>query len=392
MRRFVAILACLLSGAAAADTRPMIVDAAWDTRPHIDGLRDAGVMVVGRYLARCPQPERQLPQKRLIDQGPVTDPDSEVRRLLDNGFAILSIYQYNNDSRFKFQGKDKNGKPLKDAACRDAIRARTPSQEARLDAGAAVIQAKALGQPKGSAIYFGVDIAFSKADRETRKNLLEYMREVRKMVRRAGYRLGAYGNGDALRLLTDGKLVDHTWISASRAFPGTTEFHNSGDWHVFQKGVNLEWFAGRPGGCRHGLPLDTNIKNARFADLPLGFWRREGPIRLPPARTREIFGTHRFSCDGDARIRRTARSGPGDTIDRTRVCRRGRATAHRKTIDFANAVRLGRRAGSLVEVDYDHDGTMDGWTSMSNLTPDFAKKPAWIFDARQRSAARCPST
>ncbi|MEM7694649.1 MAG: DUF1906 domain-containing protein [Pseudomonadota bacterium] len=389
--RLIALAAALAASlsAAMADTRPMIIDAAWDTRPYIDGLRDAGVMVVGRYLARCPQPERFLPEKRLIDQGPVSDPRSEVRRLLDNGFAILSIYQYNNDSKFKFQGRDKNGKPLKDAACRETTRARTPTDEARLDAKAAVTQAKALGQPAGSAIYFGVDIAFSAADRETRKNLLEYMREVRKMVRRAGYQLGAYGNGDALRLLLNEKLIEHAWISASRAYPGTTGFHNSGDWHFFQHGVNLEWFTGRPGACRPGLSMDTNIKNAKFADRPLGFWRREGTVRLPPARTREIFAAHRFACDGDARIRRSAQSGPRDTIASTRMCARGREARHRATIDFANAARLGRRSGSLVEVDYNHDGVMDGWTAMSNLTRDFATKPAWIFNRGQRTAARC---
>ncbi|MEO1105402.1 MAG: DUF1906 domain-containing protein, partial [Pseudomonadota bacterium] len=306
---------------AAAETRAAIMDTAWDTRPFHDEMRKAGIQVVGRYLARCPQPERNIPEKRLIDQGPLSDRSSEVRMLLDGGFAILSIYQYNNDSKNKFLGRDRDGKPLPDANCRATNRSRTPTAEAELDAKAAVSQARALGQPAGSAIYFGVDIAFSAGDATTRKAMVEYFQAVRRIMRRAGFQLGAYGNGDALKVLQAEKLIDHAWLSASRAYPGTTAFHNSGEWHFFQNGVNLEFFTGKPGACRHGLPLDVNVKNAKFADRPLGFWRREGTVRLAPRRTRAVFNARRFACDGDARIRRNANSGPRDLLSATRRCR-----------------------------------------------------------------------
>ncbi|MEM9220907.1 MAG: DUF1906 domain-containing protein [Pseudomonadota bacterium] len=374
---------------AEAETRAAVMDTAWDTRPFLDEMRASGIQVVGRYLARCPQPERHIPQKRLIDQGPLSDSSSEVRRLLDGGFAILSIYQYNNDSKNKFRGRDRDGKPLPDRDCKPTSRARTPEGEAELDATAAVKQAKALGQPAGSAIYFGVDIAFNASDSETRKAMLTYMKKVRQIVRRAGFQLGAYGNGDALRVLQSEKLIDHAWLSASRAYPGTSDFHNSGKWHLFQNGVNLEFFTGSPGACRRGLPLDVNVKNAAFADRPLGFWRREGPVRLAPKRTRAVFKARRFACDGDARIRRNANSGPRDLLSSESRCRGNRAIPHPKTVDFANSARIGRRSGDLVEVDYDDDGTFDGWTSRSNLTSSFAQKPQWIFSKSARSGARC---
>jgi hypothetical protein len=219
--------------------------------------------------------------------------------------------------------------------------------------------------------------------------MVEYFREVSRILGRAPYRLGAYGNGDALEVLLDEDLIDYAWISASRAFPGSTRFHNSGRWHFFQNRVNLEWFGGRPGACRPGLGLDTNIKNKRVKGEPLGFWTRRGVVIVPPERTQAIYDARRFACDGDSRIRRTERSGARDLVDAP-VCRGGRTVRHRTTIDYANTARLGRRAGSLVEVDYDDDGTFDGWTAVSNLTGSFGEKPEWIFDRNRRRRTRCP--
>ncbi len=377
------------SPGAARDARAAIIDAAWDTRDFIPQLRERGVEVVGRYYARCPQPERHIPSKRLIDQGPLSDPNSEVRRILDSGMAILSIYQYNNNSKNKFVGKDRNGKPLPDANCRATTQARTPADEGGLDARAAVEQAKAMGQPTGTTIFFGVDIAFSKTDIATQRAMVSYFEAIKGIMDRAGYILGAYGNGDALEVLQDKGLIRVAWLSASRAYPGSTAFHNTGRWHLFQSGVNLEWFGGSPGQCRHGLPLDVNVKNARFAKQALGFWTRRGLYQLPPERTRAIYVARRFACDGDARIRKNANSGAADLISSQSRCFGGRTVRHTDTVDYANATRIGSTRGSVVEVDYDDDGTFDGWTSTSNLTPNFNKKPEWMHSKAARNAASC---
>lgn len=384
------VLGLALGGSALADSRAMIIDTAWDTRPFIADMKRAGIEVVGRYLARCPQPERNIPEKRLIDQGAYGDRGSEVRQLLDSGFAILSIYQFNNDSKNKFLGRDRAGNPLPDGNCRDTPNHRSPREEAELDAKAAVEQARSLGQPAGSAIYFGVDIAFSASDTTTRKAMVEYFAEVRKVLRRGRYQLGAYGNGDALAVLRAEKLIDHSWLSASRAYPGSTAFHNTGEWQLFQSGVNLVFFGGAPGACKPGLPLDVNVKNKRFASRPLGFWTKKGTIRLSPRRTNEIFDARRFACDGDARLRKSANSGANDLLSATSRCMGNRTVRHAETIDYANATRVGRRSGDVVEVDYDDDGEFDGWTAVSNLTGSFATKPEWIHSRAARGAARCP--
>lgn len=390
--RLCAVIVALtgLAQTAQADTRAQIIDAAWDTRPFVRQLAANGVEVVGRYLARCPQPERGIPQKRLIDQGSPRERSSEVNAILDAGMAILSIYQYNNDSKNKFVGRDRDGNPLPDASCQPTRTPRSPAQEARLDANAAVAQAGILGQPLGSAIYFGVDIAFSASDSATRDAMVQYFRTVRAILKRAGFRLGAYGNGDALEVLEREGLIEFGWLSASRAYPGTSRYHNSGRWHLFQNQVNRVWFSGEPGACQGGLPLDTNVKNERFAGTSLGFWNRRGVAKLSPRRVRQIFRSRRFACDGAAVIRRTAQSGPGETIAGQARCVGRRQRQHDKTIDYANSVRLGRRSGNLVEVDYDEDGKFDGWTVTSNLTPSFSTKPEWIFQTSRRRAARCP--
>src|SRR5262245_19459955 len=84
---------------AADDGRIAIIDASENTTNHLARLKQAGVKIVGRYLARC----FQWPGKRIADS--VGTPNSEVHAILEHGFAVLSIYQYFNNSKYKFEGK-----------------------------------------------------------------------------------------------------------------------------------------------------------------------------------------------------------------------------------------------------------------------------------------------
>ncbi len=385
-----------LPGRVTAEDRIAIIDTAWDTRPYLDQLQARGVTVIGRYYARCSQAAMGLTEKRLIDQGLPDDPGSEVAQILSRGMAILSIYQYFNNSPAKFEGRSRAGDILPDAACRPTLQARGVSEEARLDAEAAVRQARRMGQPTGSAIYFGVDFALDARDGETRQRMVTYFQVVEEILSAEGYRLGAYGSGLAQTILRaartrDGQrpLIAFSWLSASRAFPGISAVHRSGEWHLFQNQVNREWF-GAPSGdgtCSPGLPIDTNVQNARHAD-DVGFWGADGGYHVPPRRTAAIEGARRFACNGDAIIRRTQASGVSDRM-RRHTCAGGRYDARPDRIDFANAVRLGAAHGELVEVDVDDDGVFDGWTWVGNLTADFGAKPDWIFERRARRNATC---
>lgn len=396
---FAAILAILLvttSAPARADTRIAIIDTAYDTRPFLDRLKDRGVVVIGRYYARCDQPEYGLTEKRMINQGRPSDPGSELAQIFAKGFAVLSIYQYYSNAPEKFRGQTRDGKALPDAACTWTGIARSAVEEAELDVKAALEQAQAVGQPRGTAIYFGVDFNFAEDDAETIDAIVAYFRVIKDHMDAAGYKTGAYGSGLALQTLRSARdvhgnvgLIDYSWISASRSFSRSSAFHRSGDWHLFQNQVDREWFGEPQGGsdCSHGLPLDTNVQNM-FQAPDIGFWRLEGPYVVPEDRTFDIFATRRFACDGDAIVRRH-RTSPVDDVIQATHCKGGQTVTVPPKIDFANAARVGDMTDALAQVDIDDDGTFDGWTRHGNLTGHFGYKPDWIFETARRNARTC---
>ena len=378
--------------------RIAIIDTSHNVTPHLPQLRAAGVKVIGRYLGRC----AQWRGKRLIDNGRAGGPGSEIDAILDHGFAVLSIYQYLSSSKYKFEGKsfDSRGRlfTLKDANCAKAASPpHSTKTEAELDSRAAIAQARALGQPANSASYFGVDFNFDRSDTATAKKMVEYFTVVNRNLRGAGYLVGAYGSGDALMLLTRQRLVDFTWLSASRSFGGSSAFHNSGQWHLFQNWTDTTWFARRAGGkCKGGLPLDTDIQNAAYAGQSIGFWTRQGPYAVPKARTLAIYNQRRFACNGDALIRATGALPPGPLASTDHCGRRyveceprlGRGLVAQ--ICYGNTARIGESNGVLVRVDYDDDGNFDGWTMIDNLSRSFGDKPTYIKDQAARRSAVCP--
>jgi hypothetical protein len=409
-RRLLEASACLVavlwatSGLAAGEVlgRVAIIDLAVDTRGNLDDLRNAGVKVIGRYFGRCPQ----WGGKRIIDGGAANDPLSEISLIL-NDFAVLSIYQYHSNSKYKFEGKGfdaDTGKTfvLKDASCKKpADPPHTAEQEATLDANAAVEQAKAVGQPPSTAIYFGIDFNFDKADTDTKRKLLSYFKIVSRVLKDAGYRVGAYGSGDALSFLKQQKpaLIDFAWLSASRAFSGSTAFHNSGEWHLFQNWTDIKWFTKmRDGKCvkQTGLHLDTDIQNEEYAKDFIGFWNRDGPYKVPEDRTIAIYDQHRFACNGDALVRASGQLPPGELASTVRCgrsyvkCEPKLARAVVAQICFGHTVRIGGGNDTLVQIDYDDDGEYDGWTRISSLTRSFAAKPMYISDDAKRRRAVCP--
>ena len=394
MKRFlVSVLFAALCTPARADPPPppVIIDTSVDTRSFLAQMRAAGVRVVGRYLARCPQPEFPgLEGKRLIDQGLPNDPRSEVAQLLANGFAILSIYQYYNGSAEKLSGQWR-GNSLPGADCRPAPPGgRSARDEARMDAEAAIRQARDLRQPQGSAIYFGMDFDYLPAadGGAMDARVIDYFTELNRHLPQAGYRIGVYGNGHVIGMLRDRGLADFGWISASAAFTGTSAYHNSGRWHLFQHEVDTEWFGHPSGaGCTKGMILDANLQNPATG-AQIGFWTASGPFAIPERDTKAIFDTRRLVCNGEAVVRRTEASDFRD-VTQAQFCRGGRLETLPPVARYATSVAIGRRSGNLVEVDVDDDGRMDGWTRADNLTTSFATKPAWIGGTAARVAAKC---
>ncbi len=380
-----------------AHSQIAIIDSAFDTRPYLNKLENAGVLVVGRYYARC----TQWWDKRLIDTVAGT-PDSrpfsksEIDMLKDMDFAILSIYQYYNNSAEKFDGKRRRGNrvvPLPGEDCAVPTTAgRSPEEEGRLDAEAAVSQAGKVGQPPGSAIYFGVDFDLPANTRQRNSvvaKMKRYFTEVKKIVNRAGYKMGSYGSGFANDVLKQSGLVDYTWMSPSAAHRGSIAYYRSNAWNLFQNTVEWHWFAGTSANCADrrwrasggsGMLLDTNVQNPQ-GPADIGFWRKNGVYTVPSSRTKKVFNTLRFVCDGTARIRN--RQGRNAEIS---ICRR-RARDPIDVLTHGWAVIIGDSDGDLIQFDVNNDGKFDGWTKALNLSGDFKDRPEWY---RNNSSVNCP--
>src|SRR6185437_5344732 len=109
-------------------------------------LAAQNVKVVVRFFARKPQPG--LREKVMASDGNMIDGVREPTILIRNGLSIVSLYQYRNNLPEKFL------KGLEDTGSAKA--------EVAADAKAALDQARLVGQPEGSAIYFGVDFNLTK--------------------------------------------------------------------------------------------------------------------------------------------------------------------------------------------------------------------------------------
>ncbi len=388
-----------------------IIDTAQRVTSHLDQLRNDGVKVVGRYYSRC----YQWAGKRLINMGRSNLLDDnkserleELNALLDGGFGILSIYQYRSNWVGKFFGRvrtrvrDNNGNHLfengryqytysniLDGNCSQKSTGHDAKTEALLDAAAAIAQAQYAGQPQGTAIYFGLDFNFGdRIDAEEESNILgdqvierdirseidarvlTYMRTVKAELAKHGYLLGVYGSGDAFNLLSNGldePIFDYSWIMASRSFSGTQEYHNSGNWNLFQNWTDLMRY--NP----DGLGLDTNIQNTNSVS-DIGFWDRTGTVVVDGSLSMEIFMSHRFVCDGRAWIRNAP------TLESSDIAQtedgKNRRLYHANTVNLTGeSVTIGGTI--LVEFDADDDGQADGWTNLGNLSANFAVKPKY---------------
>jgi hypothetical protein len=297
-------------------------------------LAAQNVKVVVRFFARKPQPG--LREKVMASDANMIDGVREPVILTRHGLSIVSLYQYRNNLPEKFV------KGLEDTGSARA--------EVMADAKAALDQAKLVGQPEGSAIYFGVDFNVSRA---TVDPVLEYFRAIRQTIGNH-YAIGIYGNGFVNRMLRQEKLAAYSWISASRSHEETVAFYNSGQWHLFQNQVDRRWF-GPPGKCATGLDVDTNLQNPNVSGI--GAW---GAGEVDSSRNQKIFEQRRFAI----RATPVESTGSGGCKSGSQVPRN------------AN-VRILAQSGAWTGVDVDEDGVADGQVRTSDLTASLTTMPPW---------------
>jgi hypothetical protein len=102
------------------------------------------------------------------------------------------------------------------------------------DAIAAHRQAKGIGQPPGSAIYFAVD--FNAQETDIWGAVDHYFRGVAAGLRAAArgapeYRVGVYGSGAVCDYLKRSRLAEYAWLSNATAWSGYDRF---ADWNIKQ--------------------------------------------------------------------------------------------------------------------------------------------------------------
>lgn len=168
------------SGAVAADT------SAISTPAFFDKMREVGVATIIRYYDHEAE---TLPGKTL------RRPEREA--IAGAGFSLAVVFQHRNNRITSF----------------------TPERGAQ-DAERSLDLASENGQPRKSAIYFGVDGPWG--DREL-PLVRAYFEQAAPRIRAAGYRVGIYGGGSMCRAMIEERLADLCWLANAKSWPGFAE-------------------------------------------------------------------------------------------------------------------------------------------------------------------------
>lgn len=143
--------------------------------------------------------------------------------------------------------------------CNNQSEAFNDSKRAAFDGQRALDLAKELGQPPGTAIFFGVDL---EVDEKHLGPVKRYIDAVQKKVEDGGYILGIYGNG--LICSAFAKTVKFCWLSQSTGHSGSKEYAMNRTWDILQCLPRDPFPSGGP-------DFDINIFNERKPPIP--FWR-----------------------------------------------------------------------------------------------------------------------
>jgi hypothetical protein len=197
----------------------VVIDTNSNCSRKIDYLKRKGVIAVGRYY-RIRKPEYRI-----------TVP--EAQKLSAAGIMIFMVYE---DTGQK--------------ASLDLTKA-----QGKADGRTALQQAREIGQPAGSAIYFAVEglpHGYTSADLPA---IRDYFGGVKEAVGDR-FKLGVYSDGVVCKTLLDEKYCTYSWLSASTSFEGTQAFYRSGRWDLAQKTpLDQDW---------EGLSVDVNEAKPYF--------------------------------------------------------------------------------------------------------------------------------
>ncbi len=199
----------------AASSSVLVIDTSDNTAGSLAALKTRGVTAIGRYYS-------SNAWKRLTPQ--------EARAVSDAGIDLFTVFENSGDPALTVE-------------------------KGVFDAQVAIKQARTVGQPEGSAIYFALEHLPNGYDKTHVPGTKRYIEGVRQVLDKS-YVVGVYSNGVILSAMLDAGLCEFTWLSASRAFEGSKDFYKSKRWTLAQDPkVDQNW---------GGLSVDVNEVQGGF--------------------------------------------------------------------------------------------------------------------------------
>jgi glycoside hydrolase-like protein len=189
------------------------------TSTTINCLQEQGIAFVGRYYSRTTHIEGKVLTA------------AEAQLISSGGMEIVAVYEDGPTSASYF------------SAARGTA-----------DAGGALTQAAAAGQPTGSAIYFTVD--YDAASSDITGVITAYFQAIVATIAGA-YDVGVYGSGSVCAAITGAGLAKFAWLAQSTGWSGYSQFN---DWAIKQG----------PETSVCGLNSDTDVAHGPFGGFRLG--------------------------------------------------------------------------------------------------------------------------
>lgn len=287
---------------------PSVIDTASNTVSSLPWLKAAGVQTIVRYYATAAQPE--VPEKQLTE--------AEANAILDAGLSLAIAFQYYNNRKENIH-----------------------AERGKADGATVLQRVETFRQPRGSAVYFGIDGDWP----DKAADIVAYFSEVNRALKPAGYRVGVYGSGATCKRVLDEGLADLSWLAYAPAWSGAASFYNSGRWTLFQAGLDTTAAA--------GLRIDTNLVHPAVTDF--GQWSRAGAGGgHSTARSSEIATGRRFVASKTEKLY----AEPAE----------GAAILENVRFRKSNVVRLVAVSGDWAQVDVNETGKPAGWCKVAALT------------------------
>jgi len=222
-----------------------------------------------------------------------------------------------------------------------------------------------IGQPGGTAIYFGVD--FDAAPADIRARIVPYFQGVADafavQTGEPQYRVGVYGSGATCEAVLNAGLAHFAWLAQSTRWAGHAAFLASDRWALNQLAASTV----------AGVSCDPDVAGDNMSIGDFALAQAHAPFAANVAAANPDATMTTFV---NARGGLHLRSGPGVEFNVT------------KLLPFGTAVHPLKSVGSWMSIDLHGDGAADGFVSSAYLTDTLPAGASSQGGAMQASLAR----